>query len=158
MCEIIIERIQDKNPHNNTGETPLHLAAMEGHVKIVKLFLENLKHKNPPDYTWTTPFHQAAMRGHVEIVKLFLDNVEDKNPNNEDMETPLQMATKNGHLAVCQEIIDNLETKEKHRYYATESIADDHESNSSTAAVFAKYYHNCVSASDIKHRPVNLYF
>ena len=74
------------------------------------------------------------------------------------METPLQMATKNGHLGVCQEIIDNLETKEKHRYFPTESLPDDHESNSSTAAVFAKYYSNCVSASDIKHRPVNMYF
>ena len=39
--------VEDKNPENQYGLTPLHAAAFLGHVEIVKLILPFLGDKNP---------------------------------------------------------------------------------------------------------------
>ena len=49
------------NPANENGETPLHLAAKNGHLEICKLILDGLgKTKNPVDKKGRTPLHHAA--------------------------------------------------------------------------------------------------
>ena len=49
------------NPANENGETPLHLAAKNGHLEICELILDGLgKTKNPVDKKGRTPLHHAA--------------------------------------------------------------------------------------------------
>ena len=52
----------DKNPPDNKGNTPLHVAAGYGFPEIVKLFLDNIKgEKNPRNSVdGTTPLHNAT--------------------------------------------------------------------------------------------------
>ena len=55
----------DQNPANEDGTTPLHDAAIEGHLDIVRLILANVEDKNPADSeSGETPLHFAARVGH----------------------------------------------------------------------------------------------
>ena len=49
MVKFIAENVDYKNPVDNYGNTPLHIAAEEGHLEIVKFFMENVDDKNPTD-------------------------------------------------------------------------------------------------------------
>ena len=72
--------MEDKNPANNEGDTPLSFAAQEGYFEICKLIIENVEDKNPANNSGSTPLSYAAEKGHFEICKLIIENVEDKNP------------------------------------------------------------------------------
>ena len=107
------ERVSDKNPANEAGYTPLHLAAIQGHLNICKLIIEHreVSDKNPSNrHNGRTPLHLAASNGKLEICKLMADNVmsdhEDVNGN-----TPLHEAARNGHWEVCKLIARNVGNK-----------------------------------------------
>jgi len=60
---------------NKDGNTPLHLAAEEGHVEVAQILLEScstsdLEVKNAHG---NTPLQLAAEEGHVKVVQLLLD-------------------------------------------------------------------------------------
>ena len=40
VCKLIIEKVQRKNPGNNVGDTPLHLAAKFGNLDVFNLIIE----------------------------------------------------------------------------------------------------------------------
>ena len=42
MCQYIIENVDDKNPVNQTFDTPLHLAAQKGNLEVCQLFVNNI--------------------------------------------------------------------------------------------------------------------
>ena len=95
------------NEHNNT---PLHFAALNGHLDIVKLFIEDLKcDPNCNGRLKGTPLHKASQNGHIDIVK-YLGDIHhcdplcpDKNNN-----TPLHLAALNGHLDIVKFFIEDL--------------------------------------------------
>ena len=60
ICELIIKNIDNKNPTDNNGKTPLHMAAQCGFLDICKLIMKNVEDKNPADYSGETPLHLAA--------------------------------------------------------------------------------------------------
>ena len=56
-----MESSEEKNPRNTDGEVPLHMAAMEGHLPIVKYLIETVADKNPSNEVGNTPLHWAAL-------------------------------------------------------------------------------------------------
>ena len=85
LCELIMNifhaaGIKDKNPANedpgDQGETPLHKAAKNGHVKICKLILENVVDKCPISEKGMTPLHWSARCGHSETCQMILQNID----------------------------------------------------------------------------------
>ena len=75
-CKLIIDNVEDKNPGNRIGETPLHLAARKGHLSICKLILDNVQDKNPNmEVIGWTPLHNAALCGHFEVCQLILGTI-----------------------------------------------------------------------------------
>ena len=51
----------DKNPANVQGTTPLHEAAKEGKLEVVKYITDQIDEKNPISTDGFTPLHGAAM-------------------------------------------------------------------------------------------------
>ena len=63
--------IDNKNPADNEGFTPLYVAAQNGHYEVCQIILENVINKNPACHNGTTPFYMAAQNGHVDLCKLY---------------------------------------------------------------------------------------
>ncbi len=86
------------------GWTPLHVAALKGHVEMAEWLCE----KDPSllgkfNSDGQTPLHAAALKGHVEMAKWLCE----KDPSllgkyNHDGLTPLHLAAENGHLPIVK--------------------------------------------------------
>ena len=82
--------MDNKNPANNTGLTPLHGAATNGHLEVCKYLMNKVDNKNPAENTGTTPLHCAADKGHLEICKFIASQIDSKNPANNQGTRPSQ--------------------------------------------------------------------
>ena len=49
FCKMIMEVVEDKNPKDQFGKTPLHWAAGNGHRLICKMIMDEVEDKNPKD-------------------------------------------------------------------------------------------------------------
>ena len=52
---------------SDSGETPLHAAARQGHLEVVKALLYYGSKWNQPDEEGATPLHAAARAGQDEV-------------------------------------------------------------------------------------------
>lgn len=91
----IIEVSTVKNPRDIEGNTPLHLAARKGDLKVFLLIQEKADYINPKNDHSNTPLHRAALfnrnadTGGMKIVEFILGNVIEKTPVNIIGKTPL---------------------------------------------------------------------
>ena len=96
------------NCKDEEGHIPLHYAARNGHLEVVKYFIVEL-HCDPMDknnsYGWT-PLHIACANGHLNIAQ-YLIREDHCNPSSEKKygETPLHLACRYGHLNIAQYLI-----------------------------------------------------
>ena len=77
--------LKSQNPNlpkipNISGFTPLHYAAENGHLEVVKVLLEN--QENPGNMWGNTPLHYAATEGHTEVVEYLLGHLVEIYPTN----------------------------------------------------------------------------
>ena len=64
---------------NESGDTPLHLAARNGHKDIIELLLEHGSDVNDVNNKGLTPLHWVAMNGRLDIAALLLEHGADIN-------------------------------------------------------------------------------
>ena len=67
---MIIKRVDVKNPKNRKKMTPLHYAAVNGHLDICQLIMKYVKNKNPKNQKGETPYDLAAKKGHLKISEI----------------------------------------------------------------------------------------
>src|ERR1039458_1207500 len=74
------------------GETPLHVAAFEGHNDVAELLLASKAEVNAKANDGQTPLHWAAIGGHKDVVELLLAKGAAVNAKTNDGQTPLYLA------------------------------------------------------------------
>ena len=104
LCEYIFKITEDKNSKIKhlgredrlgcckefKGWTPLHEAALGGHLLICSLIMDEIQDKNPGDDTGYTPLHAAAAGGKLETFKMIMNKADtDINPSENGGWTPL---------------------------------------------------------------------
>ena len=69
-------------PHQG-GKTPLHGAAMHGHVEVLRTLLERGAEVNARDrFSGATPLHAAASQGHADVITALLESGADPQQRN----------------------------------------------------------------------------
>jgi len=92
--------------HNVHGESPLMMAALQGHIEAVRLLIERGADVNKPGWT---PLHYAASKNQPaqdQVAALLLEHhayIDAASPNGT---TPLMMAAQYGSMAVLQLLLD----------------------------------------------------
>ena len=72
--------MDDKNPFNKEGLTPLHIAALNGHLHIIEYLMPLVSNKHPEVEKFHSveklrrdlPIHLAGRMGHVHIIEYLL--------------------------------------------------------------------------------------
>ena len=97
----------DINSPNRDGKTPLHMAALHGHIDVIEVLLAKDAKSgqeirvNQEDRDGNLPLHLAAKENHLEAVKMLVDGGNaNVNARNKLGETPLLLAARAGHIAV----------------------------------------------------------
>jgi hypothetical protein len=81
---------------NNEGITPLHEAARDGLLNVVKLLIEASMNPSARDKTGSNALHYAAENGQHEVVRLLFEKVDPWLPDGAGS-IPLHLAIKNEH-------------------------------------------------------------
>lgn len=96
LFEIFGEEL-DVNSANSKGVTPVHVAAMEGHVRVIELLVSKGGDPEAVDSGGWTPLHFAAWRGHPKAVECLLERADTKRVRDKEGRTPFSVAAECGH-------------------------------------------------------------
>jgi hypothetical protein len=86
-----IENNVTVNVYNLNRETPLHLAACEGHLECAELLIRKGGDVNAKDKNGFTPLHFAAYYGKIDCLEILLANGADVNARGIRQNTPLHI-------------------------------------------------------------------
>ena len=87
------------------SDTPLYIAAREGHKEVVEVLLsQGVDVNNATNHGWM-PLHIAAREGHKEVVKVLLSHGADVNKANYIDRTALHIAAWGGHKDVVEVLL-----------------------------------------------------
>ena len=100
--QIIIQFISQKC--NNSS--PLHSAAENGDLYVMKKLLEDGADINCTDPRKWTPLHYASVNGHLDIVRSLIQHGADINCLSDYNETPLHLAIENKKLGVVRLLLE----------------------------------------------------
>jgi ankyrin repeat protein len=71
-AKILIDNGADVNAYSNLGKTPLHFAAMNNHVNLLKLLVASHADIKIRDDAHCVPLHLACKKGSIDAVKFLL--------------------------------------------------------------------------------------
>lgn len=94
---------------NESGETPLHLAAANGHSIVIEYIVTRIgaQYLNTYNYKLSTPLMYAAYYGRLNITKYFLDKLKiDSSYSESEKRDVLKMAVRGGNLSVLKYLVE----------------------------------------------------
>lgn len=98
----------DVNSRNKSGVYPLHWAAWNGNMEMVRKLVEKQAYIDVMDgYRDETPLSWAAKKGHLEVVKYLVEKGAAVNNSDRYKETPLMDAARYGHDEMVRFLLYN---------------------------------------------------
>ena len=108
----LLERGADLNKKvEGFDYTPLHVAAQDGHSKVIQLLLTHGADPNLKGFDGWTPLHLAAFGGHTQATQLLLAHGAVAGIANDDGSTPSRLAEEEGHTTVAR-LLQQAEVRE----------------------------------------------
>jgi len=109
-CMPIVEYLLDKEAEvqakdKDPGYTPLHLAAVHGHMEIAEALVHKQAQVDTTDNLGITPLHSASAGGHANVVKFLMEQGSDIQALTADEAKPIHMAASVGHKSVVELLI-----------------------------------------------------
>ncbi|KAL4233750.1 hypothetical protein ACF0H5_008430 [Mactra antiquata] len=112
VVKLCLEKRADVNVPNNIYMYPLHLGAVNGDLRIVRLLIEHKarlsEHNARIDVfnnEQATPLHKAAQYNHVQVVEYLVESKADIERKNYENYTPLLLASVHGKAATVDLLI-----------------------------------------------------
>ena len=106
IIEVLIILGIDVNIKDIYGNTPLCVAAHNGHLNIVQFLVDKGADINIKSNQGFAPLYVAAHNGHLNIVQFLVDKGADINIKSNQGFAPLYVAAHNGHLNIVQFLVD----------------------------------------------------
>ena len=78
VYELISKELEDKNPRDRYGETPLHNAVRYGRYEICQFITKNTENLESLDILGNTPLQLAEQRRYKEISKLLKTSIKEQ--------------------------------------------------------------------------------
>ncbi len=97
--------IKNINKKDNRGRTALGLAAINGHVEVVKALIAGKADLDIKNSDGWTALMLAAQNGHVEVVIALIESKADLDATMKDGWTALMIAALNGHVDILKALI-----------------------------------------------------
>ncbi|KAL2323598.1 hypothetical protein Fmac_027977 [Flemingia macrophylla] len=94
---------------DSEGRTAIHVAAREGHVRVIEFCVSMGGNPNLADWKGWTPLHYAAWGGHVEAVECLLECSDVKGARDREGRTAFSVAAeRHAHSQVRRRLVDLL--------------------------------------------------
>jgi ankyrin repeat protein len=94
------------NARNSRGDTPLSMAAVQGHCEV-DLLLDNEADVNAQGGRYGNALQAASVGGHEAVVKVLLNKGADVNAQGGNYGNALQAASEEGYEAIVKMLLDN---------------------------------------------------
>ena len=78
-------------------ESPIYLAALKGHAKVIEILAPLTDMPNAPDSEGYTPINEAAHNGHKNVLEALIPFTDTPNVPSNDGITPIHRAAGKGH-------------------------------------------------------------
>lgn len=101
----VIKRVDDINIHNNFGDSPLHWAAINDNVTVVKILLEAGARVESVNSILEQPLHVAVGYENLNVVLELLDRGADVNARTDGKRTPLHYAAASGNVMLVRTLL-----------------------------------------------------
>ena len=105
LVTFILENVDSTFFQDKDGDLPIHRAAINGHIEVVKILAGYSPANNPNEanYFGNTPIQYAARYGHIEIIRFLCTSIKNPNaPSEFGHVTPLHYAAEHGHFEIVK--------------------------------------------------------
>ncbi|KAH1022745.1 hypothetical protein HUJ04_012093 [Dendroctonus ponderosae] len=106
VAERLIQNHAAIEQMDETGRTPLMLAAAEGHLGLIDLLLDKGSDLTKQDKDGLTPLCWACLRGKVQAAQSLVERGANINHHDRTGRTPLDLAAYNGNPTLVQFLLD----------------------------------------------------
>ncbi|KAK3245580.1 hypothetical protein CYMTET_44856, partial [Cymbomonas tetramitiformis] len=103
------DSVERGNGNGQNSWTPLHLAALNKHLRVTELLLDAEADTTAVNGNGWTPLHMACISGSAEIADTIIEGVKKVNINvkGQNQRTPLHLAVMYEHPALCELLCQN---------------------------------------------------
>ncbi|XP_074764166.1 LOW QUALITY PROTEIN: CARD- and ANK-domain containing inflammasome adapter protein-like [Athene noctua] len=120
-------RDNDIDALNSSSETLLHVAAANGHLRIMEYLISKGAKTDVKDRKGRTPLHRAAEKGHGDAVKVLLQCGAYMYSLDTEGKTPLHLAAQNNHVHIVKMILkeETRSYRNKHNFLHMAALKDE---------------------------------